>query len=142
MDFNRLCEQLIHHEGLKLEPYTCPEGFLSIGVGRNIQSRGISKNEALYLLKNDIDISMKELDDSFPWFSNLSEARQIALIDLHYNIGLTKLKKFKKTLALIGQAVNGEASWSDVSAELLRSKWSSQVGERSYTIARLLKEGI
>ena len=50
----RLKDMLIRHEGLKLKPYLCTAGKLTIGVGRNIQDRGITYQEAMMLLENDI----------------------------------------------------------------------------------------
>ena len=45
---------LIYHEGLRLGVYRCPAGKLTIGVGRNLEDRGITEEEAYYLLRNDI----------------------------------------------------------------------------------------
>ena len=50
----RLMDTLIADEGLKLEPYRCSSGKLTIGVGRNLEQRGITKEEAIHLLCNDI----------------------------------------------------------------------------------------
>ncbi len=35
-------EQLVRHEGLRLRPYRCPAGKLTIGYGRNLVSRQVS----------------------------------------------------------------------------------------------------
>ena len=56
MNRQELARQLIVHEGLKLYPYRCSANKLTIGVGRNIEERGIAEDEALYLLNNDIDL--------------------------------------------------------------------------------------
>ena len=45
---------LKRHEGLRLKPYQDTIGKLTIGYGRNLDDRGISKEEAEYLLRNDI----------------------------------------------------------------------------------------
>jgi len=37
-------------EGLKLKPYKCPAGKLTIGIGRNLEDRGITEQEAQMLL--------------------------------------------------------------------------------------------
>ena len=42
------------HEGEKLMPYKCTAGKLTIGVGRNLEARGISKDESDLMLRNDI----------------------------------------------------------------------------------------
>ena len=51
-DMTSLENQLIDHEGLELKPYQCTADKLTIGVGRNIEDRGITEDEARYLLKN------------------------------------------------------------------------------------------
>ena len=43
MNMERLTETLIRHEGLRLEPYRCTEGKLTIGVGHNLDDNPISK---------------------------------------------------------------------------------------------------
>lgn len=44
-------QMLIRHEGLKLKPYQCTAGKLTIGVGRNIEDMGITEDEAIYMLR-------------------------------------------------------------------------------------------
>ena len=136
-----LAGQLLRHEGIELKLYKCPAGKWTIGVGRNLEDRGITEEEALYLLRNDIEISINELMLAFPWFSRLDEGRQMALVDLHFNLGLNTLKSFKKTLRLMEAAIEGKVSWSEVSSELLNSKWADQVGHRSQTIANMIEGG-
>jgi lysozyme len=51
---DRIKEQLVRHEGLRLKPYRCTAGKLTIGVGRNLEDKGISQQEAYELLENDI----------------------------------------------------------------------------------------
>ena len=54
IDKTRLTKQLIIHEVLKSEPYQCTAGKLTISVGRNLDDVGITKEEATYMLENDI----------------------------------------------------------------------------------------
>jgi len=136
-----LAGQLLKHEGLELKLYKCPAGKWTIGAGRNLEDRGITEDEALYLLGNDIELSIGELTNAFPWFSELDEVRQMALVDLHFNLGLGTLKTFRKTLNLMERAIEGNVSWSEVSSELLNSKWAHQVGPRSQTIANMINTG-
>ena len=47
-DFDRELElQLIDHEDIKLKPYRCSAGKLTIGVGRNLDDNGITRAEAI-----------------------------------------------------------------------------------------------
>ena len=51
---NRIKAQLVRHEGLRLKPYRCTAGKLTIGIGRNLDDRGISLKEAYAMLERDI----------------------------------------------------------------------------------------
>ena len=123
---------------MELRLYKCPAGKWSIGAGRNLEDRGITESEARHLLNNDIRISIDELTDAFPWFTRLDETRQAAMVELHFNLGLSNLKTFKKTLSLIAEAVEGRVAWHDVGKELLNSRWADQVGRRSQVIADMI----
>ena len=50
LDFDLLKKRLVDFEGLVLKPYHCSQNYLSIGVGRNLDSNGITEEEAMYLL--------------------------------------------------------------------------------------------
>ncbi|MFA6660842.1 MAG: lysozyme, partial [Bacilli bacterium] len=39
---DRIKEQLVRHEGLRLKPYRCTADKLTIGIGRNLDDCGIS----------------------------------------------------------------------------------------------------
>ncbi|MDY0127369.1 MAG: hypothetical protein RBR69_04500 [Candidatus Cloacimonadaceae bacterium] len=43
---DRIKEQLVRHEGLRLKPYRCTAGKLTIGIGRNLNDCGITQSEA------------------------------------------------------------------------------------------------
>ena len=141
MDIQKLTDQLIRHAGMKLQLYKCPANKWTIGVGRNLEDRGVTEEEARFLLSNDISISVDELQRTFNWFHLLDDTRQRAIVDLHFNLGLNRLKTFKKTIGLIEEAIEGRVEWSQVSSELLDSKWSTQVGQRAEQIADMMRLG-
>jgi lysozyme len=62
-------ELLIKHEGIRFTPYKCSMGRWTIGIGRNLSDKGITKEEALYLLDNDIKECERDLaNDIFKGF--------------------------------------------------------------------------
>ena len=67
MGKQRVAEQLVIDEGLRLKPYRCSAGKLTIGVGRNLDDRGITSSEAMMLLFNDIDDFWAKLLKALPW---------------------------------------------------------------------------
>ena len=136
MDYERLKKQLVVHEGLELKPYHCSADKLTIGVGRNIQEVGISENEAMYLLENDIANVEAQCRTTFDWFDGLSNKRKEAVVNLVFNMGLSTFCKFKKTIGYIDQGLFELAG-----TELLDSNYARQVGQRSKDVAIMLAEG-
>lgn len=117
------------HEGCRLKPYLCPAGKLTIGIGRNIEDVGITRHEAEYMLHNDLIRVVKELRTAFPWYDSLTERRKHALIDMCFNMGITTLKTFKRTLAAMERG-----DWQAAKNFALESKWARQVGGRAVKV--------
>ena len=128
-----LKEQLIRHEGLRLTVYDCPAGYKTIGVGRNIEHKGITESEALYLLDNDIGYFTEQLEDNLIGFQELPEDKKAVLVNMAFNLGVNGLLKFKNMLAAIT-----EERWEDASAEMLNSRWADQVGNRAIELAETM----
>ena len=53
MNKQRLAEQLKVHEGLRLKPYKDTVGKWTIGIGRNLEDKGITEQEALFKKKEN-----------------------------------------------------------------------------------------
>lgn len=126
---------LIEHEGVRLKPYTDTVGKLTIGVGRNLDDVGISHQEAMLMLDNDISAAENDLLHQFPWYADLDTERQAAMINLRFNMGLKGLMTFKRFLAAMSLGLYHEAA-----GELLDSKWAKQVQpSRVASITTLIK---
>ena len=132
----KLVKLLITHEGLRLKPYRDTVGKLTIGVGRNLDDVGITEEEALYLLKNDIRRTIKFLSAVLPFWDRLSETRKIVLIDMCFNLGAKKFMSFKKMRKALE-----EGNYETAADEMLDSKWARQVKGRAQTLARMMREG-
>ena len=126
----RLLQQLMIHEGLKLQPYYCTSDKLTIGVGRNLDDVGITTDEAEYMLMNDVKRVTEQCEGAFEWFNVAPDQVQEAVINLVFNMGLTAFKKFKMT---IGHLEAGR--YELAGAELLNSRYAEQVGQRSIDVA-------
>jgi len=125
---------IIKHEGLKLKPYICPAGKLTIGVGRNIEENGISENEAMYMLENDIKRCENELREIFDNFDELPKNVKIALIDMIFNLGKPRFLQFKKMI----QAIK-EGNFKRAAEEAKNSRWCKQVGSRCEDVYEMIK---
>ena len=134
----KLIEMLKLHEGVRSKVYMCSAGYETIGVGRNIAESGLglSEDEIEYLLKNDIKRVREELEDNYFWFAALNEVRQDAMIDISFNLGLTRLRGFVKAL----EAMSREQF--DIAAdEFMDSRWSQQVGNRAVEVTEMIRTG-
>lgn len=136
IDRAAMTRQLRLHEGERLKPYRCTAGKLTIGIGRNLEDRGITRDEAAYLLANDIAAEERELQRALPWVTKLDEVRQRVLLDMCFNMGLVGLLGFKNTLATI-EAGN----YKRAATMMLDSKWAKQVGQRAERLARMMATG-
>ena len=129
-----MVDRVKYHEGLRLKPYKCPAGKLSIGYGRNLEDCGITEEEAEELLLNDLEKAEEDLKRNFAWVENIDRRKFYALVELVFNMGITRFKGFKK---MLGACEKGE--WSKASDELLDSLYAKQVGKRAKTLANILK---
>lgn len=135
MWLKKIEEQLILHEGLRLKPYKCPAGYLTIGVGRNLETKGISREEALFLLRNDIKEIERALS-KYDWYMKLDPIRQKVLIDMCFNLGLAGLLQFRRMITAL---ISGD--YETAADEMLASKWAKQVGARAQRLARMMRTG-
>lgn len=129
-------DQLIRHEGLRLKMYVDTVGKTSIGVGRNLDDVGISEEEAMFLLGNDIEEKEKQLNAALPWVINLDRPRYYVLANMCFNMGIGNLLLFEKMLRFVE-----EGNYRKASVEMLNSKWSSQVGNRAKELAKQMETG-
>lgn len=136
MDLARLERTLTTDEGCKQKPYRDTVGKLTIGVGRNLDDRGLSADEIQLLLRNDIAIATRGARQLVPTFDALSDARQEVLVNMAFNLGLPRLSGFKRFLAALA-----EGDFDQAAEEMLDSKWARQVGYRSIRLARVMEKG-
>ncbi|SRR6266404_317512 len=136
MNRDTLSAQLVIDEDLKLKPYRDTVGKLTIGVGRNLDDVGISKNEAMMLLESDIDVACMDLDKDLPWWREMTDSRQQVLANMCFNMGIKKLLGFVNTLA------NMKSGEYVVAANGMRnSLWAKQVGQRAERLAQMMEKG-
>lgn len=151
ISYTEATNRLKFHEGCILKPYTCPRGYLTIGIGRNLVTnpltseekrvcegyqQGITYNQAYYLCRNDISRCERALKRIYPDIDHLDDERQYALLDMCFQLGEVGLSKFRKMLnAMIIGDFRGAAK------ECLNSAYARQVPNRAKRIARLIETG-
>lgn len=133
----KLVDQLKRHEGFRSQPYKDTKGKLTIGYGRNLDDVGISKEEALSLLDNDIDWAIEDAKSLFPTFDSLSDIRQAVLCNMAFNMGSPRLAGFRKMRQAI---LDGDVE--ETCKQMLESKWAKEdVGYRAIELEALYRRG-
>jgi len=130
-----LRSELMRDEGFRDKPYRCTSGKLTIGYGRNLEDRGITKAEAEFLLDNDIRQATRDAQE-YPWFWDLSDARQNVVIEMLFQLGAARFAKFKKTLAAIAAQ-----DFELAASEMKNSHWARQTPKRALRLAEQMRNG-
>ena len=147
---DKLKKLLEDHEGRKKTVYKCTAGKRSIGVGHNIDAKGLPDDIESFLedegyitddmidelLIMDIDDAESDARKLYPDFGSFTTDRKIALIDFVFNVGYGTAKTFLNT----NKAIN-RGDWEKAAEGLLNSKYARQVGKRAKDLAKILKEG-
>lgn len=122
-------ELLKVHEGFRGLPYKCSEGYNTIGYGTLLP---LSEEEAelllIYRLKK-IDESLKSIE----FYKDLPIEIQNVLINMTYNLGISGLLKFKKTLFYLEHK-----KYKKASKEMLNSRWANQVKNRAIELSNIV----
>ena len=157
MKYNRqdLIDKLIVSEGLRLQVYKDTLGIDTIGIGRNLEDRGITKEElddldiptiehvyeygiteadAVYLAENDVQIVEEELVRAHPCVDRLDSVRQLILIDMAFNMGVPRLCKFKKMWAALRNN-----DFEEAANQMIDSAWHKQTTSRCESLAATMR---
>ena len=154
-------KQLPIDEGVVLHVYQDSKGIGTVGIGRNLRDKGLSAEEcnhlnmpyltgealidaltkraitlaeAFYLLDNDIEEVLQEVEKNISWMQSQPDVVWCVVSNMTFNIGIYGVLKFKNTLSFIEQ---GE--YEKASVEMLNSKWHTDVGARAERLSNLLK---
>jgi len=154
-------ELLEKHEGRKNKVYKCTAGKRTIGVGHNIDAKGLPEDIQKWLdmhgwitedmiddlLQSDIEDALNDAWKLYPALESFSESRRNALIDFLFNVGLSTASTFKR----MNNAINN-GNWDKAAQYISESKYWRQLGgdpkgtddgklERPEEIAQMLREG-
>lgn len=129
-------ELLKRHEGLRLKPYRCTAGRLTIGWGRNLEDKGISRAEADFLFENDWAEAEAGARTLVRNWDDLSENQKGVLVNMVFNMGLEGMRKWENTLRCIEQG-----DFRGAAGHMRLSLWARQVPARAAELIRIMEEG-
>ncbi len=143
-----LADEIIFEEGLRLEPYKDTLGLWTVGVGHLLLPADLTKAglpkvttkwtraDVLHLLDQDLRMATRDLHRELPWTTTLDPVRERVLINMCFQMGITKLLGFKNTLAAIREGNYGKASEG-----MLASLWAKQTPARALRMATRMRTG-
>lgn len=130
-----LKERIKRHEGFSSAPYRCTSGAWTIGYGHFMgQGCKISKRVAKLILEEDIHQAQFEVISLGIDF--LTKNRREVLVEMVFNLGLTKLLGFKKMFLAMDLR-----DYNTVADEMLDSLWARQVKNRAVELADIMRKG-
>lgn len=129
-------QMLMEQEGLRLKVYLDSLGIETIGVGRNLRDKGISKDEAMALLDSDLADAMDDVRHCFSCYDNLSRPRQLCLISMAFNLGRERLEKFVRFIHYVHLG-----DYDNAANEILDSKAAKEDAPLRYKqLADMMRE--
>lgn len=132
---NKITEFIKKHEGLRLKVYKDTVGVSTVGYGHNIEDNGISQAVADLMLKEDVEIAVADCHKLFKNYDRYSARQKAAVISMSFNLGYSRLSKFKKMIAAMNKG-----NYKEAARQALASKWAGQVHGRATEIAYYLQD--
>ena len=128
-----MIELLKEQEGYRKMPYKDSEGVLTIGYGTNLED-GLEKFEAEALMLAYIHYLERTVPNYVKGWWFMDSTRRDVVINMSYNLGLTRFLEFKGFLAALARQ-----DYIDAADHMLNSKWSKQVGDRAIVLSDIMR---
>lgn len=135
MDHRKLKKMLIDHEGIKYAPYKCPAGKTTIGIGHNLDDKGISKAVVELLYAEDIAEVEEDLKAIFDDFDTLPGQIQLVLADMRFQLGRKGFLSFKRMINAVK-----DRNWHTMFLQMKNSDWYSQTPKRANDLLNMVLE--
>lgn len=137
-------EDLIKHEGYKDEIYLCTESIPTFGIGHAIKESDpeyawpvgtpVEKDRIDTAFATDFDIAYKDCCNLFLNFDSLPDQVCRVLVNMAFNLGRTRLGRFKNMIKRVN-----EGNYKKAADEMVDSRWYNQVGNRSIELENWMR---
>ena len=135
MDHKKLKKMLIEHEGIKYAPYKCTAGKTTIGIGHNLDDKGISKAVVDLIYAEDIAEVETDLKAIFYDFDKLPGQIQLVLADMRFQLGHKGFRSFKMMITAVK-----ERNWAVMFSQMKNSDWHRQTPNRANDLLKMVLE--
>ena len=130
-----LRDRIKQHEGFRLEPYKDSLGILTVGYGRNLEAIPFTMAEVELMFESDFRRA-EQGAENFSFYEGLNDARKGVLIEMIYQMGPSRVGKFRKFIA-----ASMRRRWKEAAAEMRDSRWHSQTTKRCEELADIFERG-
>ena len=144
MDVEKLREELIYDEGVRLDVYRCTEGYLTVGIGHKIidgdaeygkpEGYTITEKRMKQLFDLDVAVVREDCHRLYDDFDDLPEEAQRIIANMMFNLGLPTMKKFRGMKRCVD-----ERNWSGAADEMVDSRWYEQVTNRANRLVKRMR---
>jgi len=136
MDREKLYEEIKADEGEVLEVYLDHLGYPTIGIGHLVTEKdeefgkppgtAITAERSRELFARDIQSAIEDCERLYGQWHNWPEEVQLIMVNMCFNLGVTRLAKFKNMHNMLSQH-----KWKEAAAEGRDSLWYRQVTNRA-----------
>ena len=144
MDTDKLREELIADEGMRLDIYKCTEGYETVGVGHKIvpgdAEHGrpvgytITERRMKQLFDLDVAVVKEDCHRLYEDFDDLPEEAQRIIANMMFNLGLPTMRKFRGMKRCVD-----ERNWAGAADEMVDSRWYEQVTNRANRLVKRMR---
>ena len=120
-------------EGYRSKVYKCTEGYDTIGYGFAIKDLELDEDICDMILERKVGKLVERLEKNLPYLRSLPKDAQDVLIEMAYQMGVSGLLKFKKTLMYVESK-----DYKDASVEMLDSRWAKQTPNRAKKLSDIM----
>ena len=145
MDIQKLREELENDEGCKYEIYNDHLGYPTFGIGHLILESDseygegigapVSEGRVKEAFEADVVGVLSDCERLYPDFGSLSEDSQRIFANMMFNMGYTRLSKFKG----MKRGVDAR-NWNAAADEMVDSRWYKQVTNRAKRLVKRMRE--
>ena len=130
---SHLLEAVKLSEGFRDRVYKDTLGIDTIGYGFAIKDLVLDEDISEMILRRKLDSLIERVNKRFKWVSELPIEAQDVIYEMCYQLGITGVSKFKKTLAYLENF-----EYKMASKEMLDSKWARQTPNRAKRLSDII----
>ncbi len=145
MDIDQLRRELDQDEGCIYEVYLDHLGYPTFGIGHLITNRDreygwsvgtdVAEDRVQEVFEEDVKTVLSDCKKLYNDFDELPEEAQLIIANMMFNMGYTRLSKFKG----MKRGVDSR-NWEEAAVEMVDSRWYTQVTNRAERLVqRMIK---